>query len=178
MTITRRACRTWSTLAEEEKSKPLLINFVVRCRPCVVGRRVPYASVVRALLIALSLLAVACPRTVEKGLPACADVDVGEDESDDDVDCVRFPQLCDLPVDSEPDPGGTPVDLVFVAVGGLRQGSIGITVDALVESARGNPRSIIGHRYWKAIVGNGGEASACGWCKDKWTSPGKSRRAC
>jgi predicted 3-demethylubiquinone-9 3-methyltransferase (glyoxalase superfamily) len=23
-------------------------------------------------------------------------------------------------------------------------------------------------RYWNAIVGNGGEASECGWCKDKW----------
>ena len=23
-------------------------------------------------------------------------------------------------------------------------------------------------RYWKAIVGNGGQESACGWCKDKW----------
>jgi predicted 3-demethylubiquinone-9 3-methyltransferase (glyoxalase superfamily) len=23
-------------------------------------------------------------------------------------------------------------------------------------------------RYWNAIVGNGGEANACGWCKDKW----------
>ncbi|MFM6831596.1 MAG: VOC family protein [Novosphingobium sp.] len=23
-------------------------------------------------------------------------------------------------------------------------------------------------RYWAAIVGNGGEESACGWCKDKW----------
>jgi predicted 3-demethylubiquinone-9 3-methyltransferase (glyoxalase superfamily) len=23
-------------------------------------------------------------------------------------------------------------------------------------------------RYWKAIVGNGGEESACGWCKDRW----------
>ena len=23
-------------------------------------------------------------------------------------------------------------------------------------------------RYWDAIVGNGGQASACGWCKDKW----------
>ena len=23
-------------------------------------------------------------------------------------------------------------------------------------------------RYWNAIVGNGGEESACGWCKDKW----------
>ncbi|KAA3649324.1 MAG: VOC family protein [Proteobacteria bacterium] len=23
-------------------------------------------------------------------------------------------------------------------------------------------------RYWHAIVDNGGQASACGWCKDKW----------
>src|SRR5687768_13583409 len=23
-------------------------------------------------------------------------------------------------------------------------------------------------RYWNAIVGNGGEESACGWCQDKW----------
>ncbi len=23
-------------------------------------------------------------------------------------------------------------------------------------------------RYWNAILGNGGEASECGWCKDKW----------
>ena len=23
-------------------------------------------------------------------------------------------------------------------------------------------------RYWNAIVGNGGAASACGWCKDQW----------
>ncbi len=23
-------------------------------------------------------------------------------------------------------------------------------------------------RYWDAIVGNGGEESQCGWCRDKW----------
>ena len=23
-------------------------------------------------------------------------------------------------------------------------------------------------RYWNGIVGNGGEESECGWCKDKW----------
>ncbi|NGM22521.1 VOC family protein [Roseomonas stagni] len=23
-------------------------------------------------------------------------------------------------------------------------------------------------RYWDAIVGHGGEESACGWCKDRW----------
>ena len=26
-------------------------------------------------------------------------------------------------------------------------------------------------RYWNAIVGNGGEESECGWCKDKWGLP-------
>jgi predicted 3-demethylubiquinone-9 3-methyltransferase (glyoxalase superfamily) len=23
-------------------------------------------------------------------------------------------------------------------------------------------------RYWNAIVGNGGQESMCGWCRDKW----------
>ncbi|HTN40831.1 MAG TPA: VOC family protein, partial [Asticcacaulis sp.] len=23
-------------------------------------------------------------------------------------------------------------------------------------------------RYWNAIVGNDGQESACGWCKDRW----------
>ena len=23
-------------------------------------------------------------------------------------------------------------------------------------------------RYWNAIIGSGGQASACGWCKDRW----------
>jgi 2-polyprenyl-6-hydroxyphenyl methylase/3-demethylubiquinone-9 3-methyltransferase len=23
-------------------------------------------------------------------------------------------------------------------------------------------------RYWDAIIGNGGQAGACGWCKDRW----------
>jgi 2-polyprenyl-6-hydroxyphenyl methylase/3-demethylubiquinone-9 3-methyltransferase len=23
-------------------------------------------------------------------------------------------------------------------------------------------------RYWNAIVGNGGQESRCGWCRDKW----------
>jgi predicted 3-demethylubiquinone-9 3-methyltransferase (glyoxalase superfamily) len=33
-------------------------------------------------------------------------------------------------------------------------------------------------RYWNAIVGNGGQESACGWCKDRCGFPGKSRRRC
>ena len=27
-------------------------------------------------------------------------------------------------------------------------------------------------RYWNAIVGNGGQESACGWCKDRWGEVG------
>ncbi len=23
-------------------------------------------------------------------------------------------------------------------------------------------------RYWNAIIDNGGQASECGWCKDRW----------
>ena len=23
-------------------------------------------------------------------------------------------------------------------------------------------------RYWNAVIGNGGQESACGWCKDRW----------
>ena len=28
-------------------------------------------------------------------------------------------------------------------------------------------------RYWNAIVGNGGQESQCGWCKDKWGISGQ-----
>ncbi len=31
-------------------------------------------------------------------------------------------------------------------------------------------------RYWNAIVGNGGQESECGWCKDRWACRGRSRR--
>jgi 2-polyprenyl-6-hydroxyphenyl methylase/3-demethylubiquinone-9 3-methyltransferase len=31
-------------------------------------------------------------------------------------------------------------------------------------------------RYWNAIVGNGGQESACGWCKDKWGHRSGPRR--
>ncbi len=31
-------------------------------------------------------------------------------------------------------------------------------------------------RYWNAIVGNGGEESACGWCKTSGVFRGRSRR--
>jgi len=31
-------------------------------------------------------------------------------------------------------------------------------------------------RYWDAIIGNGGQASQCGWCKDRWGCRGRSRR--
>jgi predicted 3-demethylubiquinone-9 3-methyltransferase (glyoxalase superfamily) len=33
-------------------------------------------------------------------------------------------------------------------------------------------------RLWNAIVGNGGQESECGWCKDRGAFPGRSRRAC
>jgi 2-polyprenyl-6-hydroxyphenyl methylase/3-demethylubiquinone-9 3-methyltransferase len=30
-------------------------------------------------------------------------------------------------------------------------------------------------RLWNAIVGNGGQESQCGWCKDRWGCHGRSR---
>ena len=32
-------------------------------------------------------------------------------------------------------------------------------------------------RLWNAVVSNGGQESACGWCKDMWGCPGRSPRA-
>ena len=32
-------------------------------------------------------------------------------------------------------------------------------------------------RLWNAIVGNGGQESMCGWCKDRWGFRGRSPRA-
>jgi len=44
----------------------------------------------------------------------------------------------------------------------VRQAQLGILV-----SSRANDQAET-DRYWNAIVGNGGEESACGWYKDKW----------
>ncbi len=33
-------------------------------------------------------------------------------------------------------------------------------------------------RYWNAIVGNGGQESMCGWCKDKWGISWQITRVC
>jgi predicted 3-demethylubiquinone-9 3-methyltransferase (glyoxalase superfamily) len=33
-------------------------------------------------------------------------------------------------------------------------------------------------RYWNAIVGNGGQESQCGWCKDRWGLSWQITRAC
>lgn len=30
------------------------------------------------------------------------------------------------------------------------------------------PNQATTDRYWNALVGNGGQESRCGWCKDKW----------
>ncbi len=83
----------------------------------------------------------ACPTTVERGLPAC---DAAPIDDLGDVDCERLPALCHLPVESEPDPGGDPIDLVFVAAGGLRRGDLGRVVAQLMANRRADPASIIG----------------------------------
>lgn len=89
-------------------------------------------------------LSFGCARTVEVGLPSCDDVDVFSDETD--VTCDDLPALCDLPVSSEPPPddGTEPIDVVFVEVGGLRQGAFEAIVADLFERQRRAPGSIVG----------------------------------
>lgn len=94
-----------------------------------------------APLLLLSSLLAACPVTVERGLPSCERGPVDNREA---VDCERVPVLCDLPVTSEPDPGGDPVDVVFVEAGGLRAGDFRRVVEELMEDRRGDPTSIVG----------------------------------
>ena len=58
--------------------------------------------------------------------------------------------------------------LHHVADGGQRQPidlRNGVTVVGADASATDQAET---DRYWNAIVGNGGQESACGWCKDKW----------
>lgn len=31
-------------------------------------------------------------------------------------------------------------------------------------------------RLWDAVIGNGGQASQCGWCTDRWGCRSRSRR--
>lgn len=100
------------------------------------GRAIGCAS----LLLQASLLA-ACPTTVERGLPACERAPFDDRQA---VDCERVPALCDLSVTSEPDPGGDPIDVVFVEAGGLRGGDFLRVVEDLMEDRRGDSASILG----------------------------------
>ncbi len=75
------------------------------------------------------------------------------------------------PGDSPSGKQGEPLTVEFVVMGipclGLNGGphfkqseafSFQVSTDTQAET----------DRYWNAIVGNGGEESHCGWCKDRW----------
>lgn len=66
---------------------------------------------------------------------------------------------------------GDPLMVEFTVMGvpclGLNGGpgiSHGIAFSFLVATADQEETD----RYWNAIVGNGGEENACGWCRDRW----------
>jgi predicted 3-demethylubiquinone-9 3-methyltransferase (glyoxalase superfamily) len=71
-------------------------------------------------------------------------------------------------------PGGKKGDVLtveFTVVGipclGLNGGPVFKHTDAFsFQIATENQEET--DRYWNAIVGNGGQESACGWCKDRW----------
>ncbi len=77
----------------------------------------------------------------------------------------------DSPADNPSAPAGTELTVEFTVLGrpflGLNGGpnfkpneavSFMVLTDDQAET----------DRYWNAIVGNGGQESDCGWCKDRW----------
>jgi predicted 3-demethylubiquinone-9 3-methyltransferase (glyoxalase superfamily) len=71
-------------------------------------------------------------------------------------------------------PSGKQGDMLMVAFTVLGVPCLGLNGGPAFEHSEAFSFQIITEdqaetdRYWNAIVGNGGEESACGWCKDKW----------
>lgn len=66
---------------------------------------------------------------------------------------------------------GDPLTVEFTVLGvkciGLNGGPIFPQTEAFSFQVGTDSQEETDH-YWNAIVGNGGQESACGWCKDKW----------
>ena len=72
-------------------------------------------------------------------------------------------------------PGGKEGDVLtveFTVVGipciGLNGGPAGFSHNESFSFQIATDNQEETNRYWNAIVGNGGQESACGWCKDRW----------
>ena len=71
-------------------------------------------------------------------------------------------------------PGGKQGDVLTVEFTVLGIPCLGINCGSVVKRSEAFSFQIATDdqeetdRYWNAIVGNGGQESQCGWCKDKW----------
>lgn len=71
-------------------------------------------------------------------------------------------------------PGGRAGDALLVEFTVLGIPCIGLNGGAAFRHTEAFSFQVVTHdqaetdRYWDAIVGNGGSASQCGWCKDRW----------
>ena len=75
------------------------------------------------------------------------------------------------PVDTPSGPAGSVLTVQFVLAGreyvALNGGSAFRFTEAVSFMVMTEDQAET-DRLWDAIVGNGGQASVCGWCKDKW----------
>ena len=76
------------------------------------------------------------------------------------------------PIDTPSGPAGQELLVDFTVCGqwfaGLNGGSHGFSPNESVSFMIVTEDQAETDRYWNAIVGNGGEESMCGWCKDRW----------
>jgi predicted 3-demethylubiquinone-9 3-methyltransferase (glyoxalase superfamily) len=71
-------------------------------------------------------------------------------------------------------PSGKKGDVITVAFTVAGVACVGLNGGPMIKHSEGFSFQIATDdqaetdRYWNAIVGNGGQESACGWCKDRW----------
>ncbi|UOK35953.1 VOC family protein [Pseudomonas palleroniana] len=85
---------------------------------------------------------------------------------DSRVDAVHLAP-CDYPSGKQGDVLTVEFTVMGVACLGLNGGPVFPQTEAFSFQVATDDQAET-DRYWHAIIDNGGQASACGWCKDKW----------